>query len=76
MKAEKKEILEKEMAYKQVLEKNKKMNRINLGILALGLLLTALGIEIGRYILWAGIFVFFVTAVSSIIASKSRRRLK
>jgi hypothetical protein len=76
LKAEKKEILEKEMAYKQVLEKNKKMNRINLGILALGLLLTALGIEIGRYILWAGIFVFFVIAISNIIASKSRRRLK
>jgi len=33
LKAEKKEILEKEMAYKQVLEKNKKINRINLGVL-------------------------------------------
>ena len=76
MKAEKKEILEKEIAYKQVLEKNKKMNKINLGILAFGLLLTVLGIEIGRYILWAGIFVFFVIAISNIIASKSRRRLK
>lgn len=76
MKAEKRENLEKERAYKQVLEKNKKINRINLGILALGLLLTFLGIEIGRYILWAGIFVFFVTAISNIIASKSMRRRK
>ncbi len=72
----KKESLEKERAYKQVMEKNKKMNRINLGVLALGLLLTALGIEIGRYILWAGIFVLFVTAISKIIASRSMRRLK
>lgn len=76
MEAEKKESLEKERAYKQVMEKNKKMNRINLGVLALGLLLTALGIEIGRYILWAGIFVLFVTAISKIIASRSIRRLK
>jgi len=76
LEAEKKESLEKERAYKQVMEKNKKMNRINLGVLALGLLLTALGIEIGRYILWAGIFVLFVTAISKIIASRSMRRLK
>ena len=48
MKAEKKENMVKMRAYKKVMGKNKKLNKINLVVLAAGLLLTVLGMERGR----------------------------
>lgn len=75
LKAEKKENLVKLRAYKKVVDKNKKINKINLVVLAAGLLLTVLGMEkVGNYIIWVGIFVLFVTSISSILASGSLRR--
>ncbi|WP_255336194.1 hypothetical protein [Methanosarcina sp. KYL-1] len=76
---EKKENMEKTRAYKKVMEQNKKINRVNLVVLAAGLILTFLnikvfGIDVGYYLLWTGVFVFFVTAISGISASWSARR--
>lgn len=62
-------------AYKKVMGKNKKLNKINLVVLAAGLLLTVLGMkEVGNYLLWTGTFVFFITAMSGIFASGSLRK--
>lgn len=75
MNAEKKENLEKMRAYKKVVDQNKKINKINLVVLAAGLLLTVLGIEkAGSYLIWVGIFVLFITSISSILASGSLRK--
>ncbi|AKB53092.1 MULTISPECIES: hypothetical protein [Methanosarcina] len=75
MNAEKKENLEKKRAYKKVVDQNKKINKINLVVLAVGLLLTVLGMEkVGSYLLWVGIFVLFITSISSIFASGSLRK--
>lgn len=75
MNAEKKENLEKKRAYKKVVDQNKKINKINLVVLAMGLFLTVLGMEkAGSYLIWVGIFVLFITSISSILASGSLRR--
>jgi hypothetical protein len=75
LKAEKKENLVKMQAYKKVVTQNKKINKINLVVLAAGLLLTILGMEkVGSYLLWIGLFVLFVTTISGILASGSLRR--
>ncbi|AKB49158.1 MAG TPA: hypothetical protein PKJ75_02915 [Methanosarcina vacuolata] len=75
MNAEKKENLEKKRAYKKVVDQNKKINKINLVVLAVGLLLTVLGLEKeGSYLIWVGIFVLFITSISSIFASGSLRK--
>lgn len=75
MNAEKKENLEKKRAYKKVVDQNKKINKINLVVLAVGLLLTVLGMEkAGSYLIWVGIFVLFITSISSILASGSLRK--
>jgi hypothetical protein len=73
--ADKKENLVKMQAYKKVVDQNKKINKINLVVLAAGLLLTVLGMEkAGSYLILIGVFVFFVTAISGILASGSLRR--
>lgn len=75
MNAEKKENLVKMQAYKKVVDQNKKINKINLVVLTAGLLLTMLGMEkAGSYLILIGIFVLFVTSISSILASGSLRR--
>jgi hypothetical protein len=75
LKAEKKENLVKMQAYKKVVDQNKKINKINLIVLAAGLLLTILGQEkVGSYLLWTGMFVLFITAISGILASGTLRR--
>lgn len=77
LKAEKKENMEKMRAYKKVMAQNKKVNKINLVVLAAGLLLMILGMEkVGNYLLWTGMFVLFITAISGIFASGSLRRQK
>ncbi|HII81312.1 MAG TPA: hypothetical protein HA261_13230 [Methanosarcina sp.] len=79
MKAEKREQMEKMRAYKKVREQNKKTTLISLAILGTGLLLTTLkidllGIDIGYYFLWAGVFVFFVTSMSGLFAAGALRK--
>lgn len=79
MKAEKRERMEKMRAYKKVREQNKKTTGISLAILTAGLIFTTLnlnilGIDIGYYLLWAGVFVFFVTSMSGLFAAGSLRR--
>lgn len=75
MKAEKKENLVKMQAYKKVVNQNKRINKINIVVLAAGLLLIILGMEkIGNYLIWVGIFVLFITIISGILASGSLRR--
>jgi len=73
--AEKKENLVRMQSYKKVVNQNKRIIKINLVVLAASLLLTILGMEkVGSYLLWVGIFVLFVTTISSILASGSLRR--
>lgn len=79
MKAEKREQMEKMRAYKKVRAQNKKTTLISLAILGTGLLLTTLkidllGIDIGYYFMWAGVFVFFVTSMSGLFAAGSLRK--
>lgn len=77
MNAEKKKNLVKMHGYKKVMAQNKKINKINIIVLAAGLLLILVGqAEIGNYVLWAGLFVFFSTAITGILASSSFRRQK
>ncbi|MDD3042703.1 MAG: hypothetical protein PHV51_11460 [Methanosarcinaceae archaeon] len=76
MKAEKKENLEKMRVYKQILEKNKKVNRLNIFVLIAGLALSALELKIGDYLLWAGVFVFITTIFSSLFARGSMRKIQ
>ena len=77
MNTEKKKNLVKMRGYKKVMAQNKRINKINFIVLAAGLLLILVGQgEIGNYVLWAGLFVFFSTAVSGILASSSFRRQK
>lgn len=75
MKAEKKENMVKMRTYKKVRDQNKRVNKINLVVLAAGLLLTVLGMEkIGSYFLWTGMFVLLITGISGIFASGSLRK--
>jgi hypothetical protein len=75
LKTEKKQNLVRMRAYKKVADQNKRINKINLVVLAAGLLLTVLGMEkAGSYLLWTGMFVLFITAISGILASRSLRR--
>ncbi|GEM_PF-366798 len=79
LKAEKRERMEKMRAYKKVRQQNKKTTGISLAILAAGLLfttlnITLLGIDIGYYLLWAGVFVFFVTSMQGLFAAGSLRK--
>ena len=68
-------------AYKKVRKQNNKTTGVSLVILAAGLLLTTLninilGIDIGYYLLWAGVFFFFVTSMSGLFAAGSLRKQK
>jgi len=75
LKAEKKDNMVKMRAYKKVINQNKRINKINFVILAAGLLLVVLGVQkVGNYLLWVGMFVFFITALSGIFASGSLRK--
>jgi hypothetical protein len=75
LKAEKKENMEKMRAYKKVRDQNKRVNKINIVILAVGLILTVLGMEkVGNYFLWTGMFVLLITGISGIFASGSLRK--
>lgn len=79
MKAEKRERIEKMRAYKKVRAQNKKTTVISLSILATGLILTTLeidlfGVDIGYYFMWAGVFVFFVTSMQGLFAAGSLRK--
>jgi uncharacterized membrane protein len=81
LKAEKKEQMEKMRAYKKVRKQNNKTTGVSLAILAAGLLLKTLnivilGIDVGYYILWAGVFVFFVTSMSGLFAAGALRKQK
>ncbi|WP_269848855.1 hypothetical protein [Methanosarcina horonobensis] len=54
--------------------RTKKTTGVSLAILAAGLLLTTfniniLDIDIGYYLLWAGVFVFFVTSMQGLFAA-------
>jgi hypothetical protein len=79
LKAEKREQMEKMRAYKKVREQNKKTTLISLSILATGMVLTTLeidllGIDIGYYLMWAGVFVFFVVSIQGLFAAGSLRK--
>ncbi len=77
MKAEKKENMQKMRAHKKAMGQTNKINMITFAALAVGLLLTVLGMkEIGNYIIWACAFVFLATALSGILAARSLRKQK
>jgi uncharacterized membrane protein len=71
--------MDKMRAYKKVRQQNKKTTLISLAILGTGLVLTnlkitLLGIDIGYYLLWAGVFVFFAVSMQGLFAAGSLRK--
>jgi hypothetical protein len=77
LKTEKKENMQKIRAHRKAMGQTNKINMITLAALAVGLLLTALGMkEIGNYIIWASAFAFLATALSGILAAGSFRKQK
>jgi hypothetical protein len=71
--------MEQMRAYKKVRAQNKKTTLISLAILASGLLLTTLNIaildiDIGYYLIVAGVSIFFVTSMLGLFAAGSLRK--
>jgi len=76
MKKEKKETLQEQHKNLAVLHRNKKLLKINVIILSLGLVLSYFGQEeIGEPMLWLGIIIFVYTLVSNYIARSALKKL-
>ncbi|KXS41273.1 MAG: hypothetical protein AWU59_2187 [Methanolobus sp. T82-4] len=73
LKSEKKERMIRNQKYRNIRTRNKKINRINLMILAIGLLLLFLGQDIlASVLIWAGVAIGMYTILSSIFAHRSK----
>ena len=76
MKKEKKETLQEQQKHLAVLHRNKKLLKINVVILSVGLALSYLGQEtIGEPILWLGIIIFGYTLVTNYAARSALKKL-
>lgn len=76
MKKEKKETIREQHKNLAVLHRNKKLLKINVVILSLGLALSYFGQEeIGEPMLWLGIIIFVYTLVSNYIARSALKKL-
>ncbi|KXS41460.1 hypothetical protein HWN40_08360 [Methanolobus zinderi] len=76
MKKEKKETIREQHKNLAVLHRNKKLLKINVIILSLGLALSYFGQEeIGEPMLWLGIIIFVYTLVSNYIARSALKKL-
>ena len=77
MNQEKKENMVTKQKYLAIVKRNKKINKVNIVILAVGLLLTFIDYkDIGNQIIWLGIIIFVYTFGSNFIARTGMRKLK
>ncbi|MBN2110676.1 MAG: hypothetical protein JW705_06270 [Methanosarcinaceae archaeon] len=76
MKQEKMEALREQHKNLAVLHRNRKLLKINLIILSIGLALSYLGNEeIGEPVIWLGILIFVYTLVSNYMARSALKKL-
>ncbi|TGC07906.1 hypothetical protein [Methanolobus halotolerans] len=76
MKKEKKETLQQRQGNLAILHRNKKLLKINVIILSIGLALSYLGQDkFGEPLLWLGIVVFTYTLVTNYIARSALKKL-
>ena len=77
LKQEKKDNMVAKQKYLVIVKRNKKINKVNIVILAVGLLLTFIDYkDIGNQIIWLGIIIFVYTFGSNFIARTGMRKLK
>ena len=77
LKQEKKDNMAAKQRYLAIVRRNKKINKVNIVILAVGLLLTFTAYDvIGNQITWIGIIIFVYTFGSNFIARTGMRKLK
>ncbi len=77
MKQEKKDNMVAKQKYSVIVNRNKKINKVNIVILAVGLLLTFTNYNvIGNQVIWLGVIIFVYTFGSNIIARAGMRKLK
>ena len=63
--------------YLAIVKRNKKINKVNIVILAVGLLLTFTNYgEVGNQIIWLGVIIFVYTFGSNFIARAGIRKSK
>ena len=63
--------------YLAIVGRNKKINKANIVILAVGLLLTFIDYkEVGNQVIWLGIMIFVYTLGSNIIARSGMRKVR
>lgn len=75
MKIEKKQALQEQQRNIAILHRNRKLLKINLIILSLGLALSYLGREeIGEPLLWLGIIIFVYTLATNYIARSALKK--
>ena len=77
MKQEKKENMVAKQRYLAIVGRNKKINKANIAILAIGLLLTFTSYgEVGNQVIWLGIIIFVYTLGSNFIARSGMRKVR
>ncbi len=77
MKQEIKDNLAAKQRYLAIVRRNKKINKVNIVILAVGLLLTFTDYnEIGNQIIWLGVIIFVYTFGSNFIARAGLRKVR
>lgn len=77
MKTEKKENMLAKQRYVAIMKRNRRINKVNIFILAAGLLLPLVGYkEIGDQVLWLGIIIFIYTMGSGLIARTQMGKLR
>lgn len=77
LKQEKKDNMVAKQKYSVIVNRNKKINKVNIVILAVGLLLTFTNYNvIGNQVIWLGVIIFVYTFGSNIIARAGMRKLK
>ncbi|WP_406657110.1 hypothetical protein V7O62_00770 [Methanolobus sp. ZRKC2] len=73
MKLEKKEKIIRKQKFRNILVRNKKINKINIFILGAGLLLTLLGQnQVASVLIWTGVAIFIYTTLTSAFARRAK----
>ena len=76
MNQEKKDTMVAKQRSVAIIKRNKKINKVNIAILAIGLLLTFTDYgEIGNQVIWLGVIIFVYTLGSNFIARAGMRKL-
>lgn len=75
MNQEKKDTMVAKQRSVAIIKRNKKINKVNIAILAIGLLLTFTDYgEIGNQVIWLGVIIFVYTLGSNFIARAGMRK--